>query len=410
MAFINDNFLKLRTGYLFPEVARRVRVFQAENPKAKLINLGIGDVTGPLPRACIEAMKRAVDDMANQKRFHGYGPEQGYDFLIDAIIKNDFNPRGIQLDRTEVFISDGAKCDIANIQEIFSTRNIVAIPDPVYPVYVDSNVMAGRTGQANEKGQYDGIVYMPALEDNNFIPQPPNAHVDIIYLCFPNNPTGAVATKEILAKWVDFARGEKAVIFFDAAYEAFITDPNIPHSIYEIEGAKEVAIEFRSFSKTAGFTGIRCAFTIVPHQLKAYTKNGEVVQLNGLWHRRHTTKFNGASYISQVGAAAIYTPAGKEQIRQIINTYMNNAALIRQQLTGLGYKAYGGVNAPYIWVRTPDRLSSWEFFDYLLRKAHIITTPGSGFGSYGEGFLRLSAFAKPDDIKEAMQRMAEVKN
>lgn len=406
MATINENYLKLQAGYLFPEINRRIRSFQAENPDAKLISLGIGDVTRPLAPAIIKAMHKAVDDMTGEATFRGYGPEQGYDFLIDAIIKNDFNPRGINLDRNEVFISDGAKCDIGNIQEIFGLDNTVAIPDPVYPVYIDSNVMAGRTGKTNKQGQYEKIVYMPCTVRNNFIPEPPSCPIDIIYLCFPNNPTGAVATKETLSKWVDFARSNKAVILFDAAYEAFITDPDIPHSIYEVDGAKEVAIEFRSFSKTAGFTGVRCAFTIVPKEAKAYTKDGRAVEANSLWSRRHSTKFNGASYISQVGAAAAYTAEGKEQTRRIIDIYMSNAKLICESLTKLGYNAYGGVNAPYIWLKTPNGMSSWEFFDRLLTKANIVGTPGSGFGPSGEGFIRLTAFTRPADVKEAMQRFA----
>jgi len=408
MTKINENFLKLQAGYLFPEISRRVRAYKAKNPDAKIISLGIGDVTRPLPPTIISAMKKAVDDLAGADTFHGYGPEQGYDFLINAIIENDFRPRGVDLEPSEIFVSDGAKCDTANIQEIFGQDNIVAVTDPVYPVYVDTNVMAGRTGQANKNGQYAKVVYMPCTAKNNFVPELPNSPVDIIYLCFPNNPTGAVATKETLTEWVDYARDNKAVILFDAAYEAFITDPNIPHSIYEIDGAKEVAIEFRSFSKTAGFTGVRCAFTIVPKQLKAATSNGRAVEVNPLWNRRHATKFNGASYISQVGAAAVYTAEGKKQTRQIIDIYMNNAALIRQSLTKLGYQVYGGVNAPYIWMRTPDGLSSWEFFDRLLRKANVVGTPGVGFGPAGEGYLRLSSFAKPADVKEAMQQFANV--
>jgi len=411
MATINENFLKLQTGYLFPEISRRIRSFCAKNPDAKIISLGIGDVTGPLVPAVIEAMKKAIVDMGSQTGFHGYGPEQGYDFLINAIIENDFNSRGIDLDRDEVFVSDGAKCDTGNIQEIFGLNNVIAVTDPVYPVYVDTNVMAGRTGQANKNGQYGKIVYMPCTAENNFIPELPSpsvGRVDIIYLCFPNNPTGAVATKEILSKWVDFARKNKAIILFDAAYEAFITDHSIPHSIYEVDGAKEVAIEFRSFSKTAGFTGIRCAFTIVPKQLKAYTEDGRAVEVNPIWHRRHCTKFNGASYISQAGAAAVYTTAGKKQCRQIIDIYLANAAVIRESLTRLGYDVYGGVNAPYIWMKTPDGLSSWGFFDRLLTKANVVGTPGSGFGSAGEGYFRLTAFARPDDVKEAMQRFAAI--
>ncbi len=406
MVTINENFLKLKAGYLFPEISRRVRSFQAKNPDAKIISLGIGDVTQPLPAAVIKAMKKAVDDLADAQTFHGYGPEQGYDFLIEAIIENDFKARGVNLDPTEVFISDGAKCDTGNIQEIFGLDNIVAVTDPVYPVYVDTNVMAGRTGPADKTGQYEKIVYMPCTEQNNFIPDLPTVPVDIIYLCFPNNPTGAVAAKETLKKWVDFARKKKAIILFDAAYEAFITDSCFPHSIYEIEGAKDVAIEFRSFSKTAGFTGVRCAYTVVPKQLKAYTKNGRAVEVNPLWNRRHCTKFNGASYVSQVAAAATYTAEGKKQVRRIINIYMSNAALIRESLAELGYKVYGGVNAPYLWVKTPDGFSSWDFFDILLQKANVVVTPGAGFGPSGEGYFRLSAFAKPDEVKEALQRFA----
>jgi len=398
----------LQAGYLFPEISRRIRSFQAKNPDAKIISLGIGDVTQPLAPAVVEAMKKAVDDMGSEVSFHGYGPEQGYDFLIDAIIKNDFNSRGICLEAGEIFISDGAKCDTGNIQEIFGTDNVIAVTDPVYPVYVDTNVMAGRTGQADRTGRYDKIVYMPCTAENNFIPDLPERAVDIIYLCFPNNPTGAVATKEILSKWVDFARKNKAIILFDAAYEAFITEPDVPHSIYEVDGAKDVAIEFRSFSKTAGFTGVRCAFTVVPKQLKAYTKAGRAVEVNSLWNRRHGTKFNGASYISQAGAAAVYTPKGKKQCRQIIDIYMANASLIRESLAGLGYKTYGGVNAPYIWMKTPDGLSSWDFFDRLLQRAGVVGTPGSGFGPAGEGYFRLTAFGNPQDVKEAMERFAAV--
>ena len=408
MATINENFLKLQAGYLFPEIGRRIRSFVAKNPDAKIISLGIGDATQPLAQVVVEAMKKAVVDMGSGATFRGYGPEQGYDFLIDAIIENDFNSRGIKLDRSEVFVSDGAKCDTGNIQEIFGLNNVIAVTDPVYPVYVDTNVMAGRTGLADKNGQYGKIVYMPCIAENDFIPDMPKQKADIIYLCFPNNPTGAVAAKEILSEWVNFARNSKAVILFDAAYEAFITDPAIPHSIYEVEGAKEVAIEFRSFSKTAGFTGVRCAFTVVPKQLKAYTKDGKAIEVNSLWHRRQCTKFNGASYISQAGAAAIYTAEGKKQCRKIIDVYMANAAVIRKSLTKLGYETYGGVNAPYIWMRTPDSISSWDFFDRLLQKANVVGTPGAGFGSSGEGYIRLTAFARPDDVKEAMQRFAAV--
>ena len=407
MAAINENYLKLQAGYLFPEISRRIRAFQAKNPGAKIISLGVGDVTRPLAPAIIDAMHRAVDALATKVGFRGYGPERGYDFLIDVIIENDFNSRGIDLESTEVFISDGAKCDIGNIQEIFGLDNIVAVPDPVYPVYVDSNVMAGRTGRANQNGQYENILYMPCTAENNFISELPERAVDIIYLCFPNNPTGAVATKKILGKWVDFARQMRAIILFDAAYEAFITDPDIPHSIYEIDGAKEVAVEFRSFSKTAGFTGVRCGFTVVPKQLMCYTKDGSGVEVNSLWNRRHSTKFNGASYISQAGAAAVYTPEGKKQTKKIIDIYLSNAKLICESLTELGYKAYGGVNAPYIWVKTPAGVGSWEFFDRLLQKANVVGTPGAGFGPAGEGYLRLTAFATPANVKEAIQRIRD---
>ena len=409
MVKINENFLKLKAGYLFPEISRRIRSFGAQNPDVKLISLGIGDVTQPLAPVVIEAMHKAVDEMSKEETFRGYDHGHvGYKFLREAISENDFKSRGVTIDIDEIFVSDGAKCDTANIQEIFGLDSIVAVTDPVYPVYVDTNVMAGRTGPANKSGQYGRIVYMPCTTENNFIPDLPKTSVDIIYLCFPNNPTGAVATKEILSRWVDFARTNKAIILFDAAYEAFITDTDIPHSIYEIDGAKEVAIEFRSFSKTAGFTGIRCAFTVVPKQLKAYAKDGRAVEVNPVWNRRHNTKFNGASYISQVGAAAVYTPQGKKQCRKIIDIYMANAALIRQSLTKLGYQIYGGINAPYIWMKTPDGLSSWDFFDRLLTKANVVGTPGAGFGPAGEGYLRLTAFGKPAEVKEAMEHFTAV--
>ncbi len=409
MAAINENFLKLQAGYLFPEIARRIKAFKDKNPEADVISMGIGDVTQPLPPAIIDAMHRAVDEMASLETLKGYGPDHGYDFLIDAVIKNDFNIRAVEIDRDEIFVSDGAKCDTGNMQEIFDTYNTVAVTDPVYPVYVDTNVMAGRTGVADDKGRYGKIVYMPCTAENDFIPALPDRKVDLIYLCFPNNPTGAVATKGQLKDWVNYAKANKAVIFFDAAYEAYITDPAIPHSIYEIDGAKDVAIEFRSFSKTAGFTGVRCAFTVVPKQLKAYTKDGRAVDVNPIWHRRHATKFNGASYISQAAAAAVYTEQGKKQIKQIIDLYMKNAELIRTSLTKLGYKVYGGINAPYIWLKTPNNIGSWQFFDYLLNQAHVVGTPGAGFGPSGEGYLRLTAFAQPENVREAMKRFAKVK-
>ncbi len=408
MIEINENFLKLQAGYLFPEIGRRVAAHAAANPQARIIKLGIGDVTEPLPPAIIEAMHAAVDEMACADTFRGYGPEQGYEFLRKGVIENDFLPRGVSLDPEEVFISDGSKCDVGNIQEIFGLDNVVAVTDPVYPVYVDTNVMAGRTGDALQQGGYARIVYMPCTAENNFVPELPAEPVDLVYLCYPNNPTGAVATREQLSKWVDYARQNKAIILFDAAYEAFISDPAIPHSIYEIDGAKQVAVEFRSFSKTAGFTGIRCALTVVPKALKAYKADGAAVDVNPIWNRRHATKFNGASYISQAGAAAIYTPRGKTQIRAIIDLYMSNAATIRRSLTNLGYEVYGGVNAPYVWLKTPDGVGSWEFFDILLSKANVVGTPGAGFGASGEGYFRLSAFNEPENVKEAMDRFAKL--
>jgi len=409
MIKINENFLKLQAGYLFPEIGRRKRAFQKANPDARIISMGIGDVTEPLAAAVVEAMKKAADEMGRAETFHGYDDGGiGYEFLREAIRKNDFAARGVEVELDEIFISDGAKCDTGNIQEIFGLDNIVAVTDPVYPVYVDTNVMAGRTGGPAGQGRYDGIVYMPCTEANGFVAEPPKRKVDIIYLCFPNNPTGAVATKEQLAGWVEYARKNKAIILFDAAYEAYISDANIPHSIYEIEGAKEVAIEFRSFSKTAGFTGVRCAFAVIPKQLRAYTKAGKAVDVNPIWGRRHCTKFNGVSYVTQAGAAAVYSPQGKKQVRRIIEIYMANAKLIRETLARLGYTIYGGVNAPYLWLKTPNGTGSWEFFDLLLNKAHVVCTPGAGFGAAGEGFVRLTAFGRPDSVKDALERFAKI--
>jgi LL-diaminopimelate aminotransferase len=409
MIGINENYLKLRAGYLFPEIGRRVKTFKQEHPQAKVISMGIGDVTQPLAPAVIEAMHRAVDEMGRQETFKGYDDSGvGYEFLRRAIIDGDFKPRAVDIELDEVFVSDGTKSDTGNMQEIFGIDSVVAVADPVYPVYVDTNVMAGRTGPISDGGQYAGIVYMPATAENGFVPEPPDKAVDMIYLCFPNNPTGAVATKEALVRWVDYARSHKAVLFFDAAYEAYIKDPAIPHSIYEIEGAKDVAIEFRSCSKTAGFTGVRCAYSVVPKQLKACTKDGKAVEVNPIWRRRHTTKFNGVSYVTQVGAAAIYTPQGKKQIQQTIDIYMGSASLICRKLTKLGYKVYGGTNAPYIWVKTPQGVGSWEFFDLLLNKANVVCTPGAGFGPAGEGYVRLTAFATPDNVNEAMKRLAKL--
>ena len=409
MARINENFLKLQAGYLFPEIGRRRRAFQEANPDVKIISMGIGDVTQPLVQAAVEAMKKAVDEMGRAETFRGYDDGGvGYEFLREAIRENDYKARGVEIDIDEIIISDGAKCDTGNMQEIFGLDNVVAVSDPVYPVYVDTNVMAGRTGAAAGQGRYEGIVYMPCNEQNNFVPDLPREKVDLIYLCFPNNPTGAVATKGQLSKWVYYARQNRAIILFDAAYEAFISDPDIPHSIYEIDGAKEIAIEFRSFSKTAGFTGVRCAFTVVPKQLKAYTKDGRAVEVAPIWKRRHCTKFNGVSYVTQAGAAAIYTKAGKKQVRDTIGIYMGNARLIRETLSKIGYKVYGGVNAPYIWLKTPEGVSSWEFFDTLLKIAHVVTTPGAGFGSAGEGYIRLTAFGEPENVREALERIKAI--
>ena len=409
MTKINENFLKLQAGYLFPEIGRRKKAFQEGNPDAEIISMGIGDVTQPLAPAVIEAMKKAVDEMGRTETFRGYDDSGvGYEFLRQTIKENDFKSRGVDIDIDEIFVSDGAKCDTGNMQEVFGLDNIVAVSDPVYPVYVDTNVMAGRTGGPAGQGRYDRIVYMPCTEENGFVPDLPKEKVDLIYLCFPNNPTGAVATKEQLKKWVDYAHSNKAIILFDAAYEAFISEPDIPHSIYEIDSAKEVAIEFRSFSKTAGFTGLRCAFTVVPKQLKAYTNDGRAVEVAPIWKRRHCTKFNGVSYVTQAGAAAVYSPQGKEQNQRIIDIYMTNAKLICETLSRIGYSVFGGLNAPYIWLKTPNGVSSWEFFDILLNKAHVVGTPGAGFGSAGEGYFRLTAFATPDNVKEALERFQKV--
>ncbi|HEV57970.1 MAG TPA: LL-diaminopimelate aminotransferase [Phycisphaerales bacterium] len=408
MITVNENFLKLRAGYLFPEIARRVAAFAAENPDARIIKLGIGDVTEPLVPAVIEAMHRAVDEMAQAETMRGYGPEQGYEFLRRAVVENDYRPRGVQVETDEIFISDGSKCDTGNIQEMFAVDNVVAVADPVYPVYVDTNVMAGRTGRADDRGRYEGIVYMPCTEDNQFVPALPGEPVDLIYLCYPNNPTGAVASHDQLRVWVEYAKANRAIILFDAAYEAFITEPDVPHSIYEVPGAREVAVEFRSFSKTAGFTGVRCALAVVPKGLKAWRKDGTAVDVHPLWSRRHCTKFNGASYLSQAAAAAVYTDAGREQVRRVIELYMDNARMMRQALQQAGYTVYGGVNAPYLWLRTPDGMASWDFFDRMLRRAHVVGTPGAGFGAAGEGYLRLSAFNHPERVREAMERMARL--
>lgn len=405
VVLVNSNYLKLKAGYLFPEIARRVKSFSAEHPDAALIRLGIGDVTEPLPQACREAMKAAIDAMGTPEGFHGYGPEQGYGWLREAIATNEFQARGCAVDAEEIFVSDGSKCDSSNILDILGEGNRIAVTDPVYPVYVDSNVMAGRTGEAGDNGRYGGLRYLPISAENGFAAQIPSEPVDLIYLCFPNNPTGAVASKEQLKAWVDYARAHKALILFDAAYEAFIQDPSLPHSIYEIEGARDCAIEFRSFSKNAGFTGTRCAFTVVPKGLKGQAADGSEVELWGLWNRRQSTKFNGVSYIIQRGAEAVYSPKGQAEVKALVSFYMENAAIIRRELSAAGLEVHGGEHAPYVWLKTPEGLDSWGFFDYLLHKAHVVGTPGSGFGAAGEGYFRLSAFNSRSNVVEAMARI-----
>ncbi len=402
MIKINENYLKLQASYLFSDIAKRVTDFQAANPDKEIIRLGIGDVTRALPDACVEAFHKAVDEMSEEATFRGYGPEQGYDFLREKIAAEDFNSRGADISADEIFISDGAKCDSGNIQEIFSTDISIAIPDPVYPVYLDTNVMAGRTGEFLD-GKYQGIEYLECTKENGFVPALPKKPVDLIYLCFPNNPTGTTISKEGLKKWVDYAKENKAIILFDAAYEAFVTDESIPRSIYEIEGAKEVAIELRSFSKTAGFTGTRCAFTVVPKELMAYDAKGEKHSVHALWNRRHCTKFNGVSYPVQKAAEAVYSEEGKKQVAELISYYLKNAALIRKEIAELGYDLVGGDNSPYIWI--DGKTDSWEFFDMLLNKAGVVCTPGAGFGKCGNGFIRISAFNSYENVVEAMARI-----
>ncbi len=407
MATINDNYLKLKAGYLFPEIARRVRTFTEANPNAPIIKLGIGDVTEPLPEACRTAIIEATKEMGDRSSFKGYGPEQGYLWLREKIAQQDFQARGCDIDASEIFISDGSKCDCGNILDIFGKDNKIAVTDPVYPVYVDTNVMAGHTGDVNDKGEYEGLIYLPINAGNDFTAQIPQEKVDLIYLCFPNNPTGATATKEHLQAWVNYAKKHQSIILFDAAYEAFITDPSLPHSIYEIEGAKDCAIEFRSFSKNAGFTGTRCALTVVPKTLTGKASDGSDVELWKLWNRRQSTKFNGVSYVIQRGAEAVYSEAGQQQTKALVSFYMENAAIIREQLTAAGIQVFGGINAPYVWVKTPQNLSSWDFFDQLLQKANVVGTPGSGFGAAGEGYFRISAFNSRDNVNEAMRRITE---
>ncbi|MBK5262027.1 MAG: LL-diaminopimelate aminotransferase [Peptostreptococcaceae bacterium] len=405
MTIINENYLKLPGNYLFSEIGRRVSLFTEENPDAKIIRLGIGDVTLPLASAIIEAMHKAVDEMASEKTFRGYGPEQGYGFLIEKIIKFDYEARGINFSVDEVFVSDGSKIDTGNIQEIFGLENRIAVTDPVYPVYVDTNVMAGRTGILGTDGKWSDITYLPCTAENGFIPALPEGKVQLIYLCFPNNPTGTTISKTELKKWVDYAKANNAIILFDSAYEAYIQDEDVPHSIYEIEGAREVAIEFRSFSKTAGFTGTRCAYTVIPKEVIGYTAAGDSVEVNKLWNRRQTTKFNGVPYIIQRAAEAVYSDAGQSQIKEQINYYMKNAKAINDCLERLGYQVFGGINAPYIWLKTPDGMDSWSFFDKLLSEYHIVGTPGVGFGPNGEGYFRLTAFASKDSTDEAIKRL-----
>ena len=410
MIKINENFLDLQNSYLFSTIAKKVSKFQEENPEKKIIKLGIGDVTLPLVPACVDAMKKAVDDLSKKETFKGYGPEQGYDFLRSKIVEKDYKERGINIEIDEVFISDGAKCDTGNIVDIFSKDNKVAITDPVYPVYLDTNIMSGRAGEFDEEtGKYDNIIYMPCISENNFEPSFPFEIPDIIYLCLPNNPTGTVFTKNQLEQWVKYAKRNKSIILFDSAYEAFITEPNVPHSIYEIEGAKEVAIEFRSFSKTAGFTGVRCGYTVIPKELKGYTKSGEEIELNKLWNRRQCTKFNGVSYVTQRGAEAVYSEEGQKEIRENIKYYLENAKIIREGLDEVGIEYYGGINSPYIWLKVPNNMKSWDFFDLLLEKANVVGTPGSGFGPSGEGYFRLTAFGTKENSIEAIKRIKEMK-
>ena len=405
MAFINDNFLKLPGSYLFSEIARRVEAFKASHPGVKLIRLGIGDVTRPLPPACIEAMHKAVDEMASADTFRGYGPEQGYEFLRRAIVENDY--AGLDIDASEVFVSDGAKSDTGNFGDILAQANTIGVTDPIYPVYIDSNVMGGRAGTLAADGHWSDVCYLPCTADNGFAPQIPDRRLDVVYLCYPNNPMGTTLTRSQLAEWVDYALANDTLLLFDAAYEAFITEPDVPHSIYEIGGARRCAVEFRSYSKTAGFTGVRCGFTVVPKDLTVKAADGSRVALNAVWNRRQCTKFNGTSYITQRAAEAIYTPEGKAQVRATIDYYLRNASTMLSGLRAVGFEAYGGVNSPYIWLKTPAGVTSWEFFDKLLNEANVVGTPGAGFGPAGEGYLRLTAFGTYEDCLEAMDRIAK---
>jgi LL-diaminopimelate aminotransferase len=407
MAYLNENYLKLQAGYLFPEIARRVREFCEANPEAakRLIRCGIGDVTEPLPPAAIEAMKRAIDELGKRETFRGYGPEQGYEFLRSTIAQHDYRSRNIEIADDEIFVSDGSKCDCGYILDILGDQNKVAVPDPVYPVYVDTNVMAGHTGPARKDGSYEGIVYLPCTAENNFVPEPPKEHADLVYLCFPNNPTGAVASREELSRWVEHARAHEALLLFDAAYAAYISQPEIPRSIFEIPGARECAIELRSFSKNGGFTGVRCGFTVMPKSLLARKENGRRFALHQLWHRRWSTKANSVSYPVQRGAEALYTPQGREQVYALIDYYMGNAKILREAVAKAGMEIFGGVNAPYLWVKTPDGLTSWKMFDRMLRDINVVVTPGSGFGAQGEGYFRISAFNSRENAEEVARRL-----
>ena len=407
MTSVNSNFLKLQSNYLFAEIARKVASFKEENPEKRVISLGIGDVTRPLVPAVVAALHKAVDDMGDASTFHGYGPEQGYAFLRETIAQHDYKARGVDLSPDEVFVSDGAKSDVGNFQELFAAESLVAVTDPVYPVYVDSNAMAGRSGEF-EGNQWNRLVYLPCLKENDFVPDYPKTRPDIIYLCYPNNPTGTVLSRQALQGWIDYARREGCVILYDSAYEAYITDSSIPHSIYELEGAQEVAVEFRSFSKTAGFTGLRCAYTVVPKALQISDGKGGKIALNSLWNRRQCTKYNGCPYIVQRAAAATYSPEGREQVMDVIRGYQRNAENLRAATTAMGLSVYGGINAPYIWVRVPENMTSWGFFDHVLNNTALVCTPGAGFGASGEGYVRLTAFGSPADTEEAIKRLASL--
>ena len=410
MAYLNENYLKLQSGYLFPEVGRRVREFCEANPKAakRLIRCGIGDVTEPLPRAAVEAMKGAVDELGHHETFHGYGPEHGYEFLRSAIAQNDYRDRNVEVADDEIFISDGSKCDCGYILDILGDQNKVALPDPVYPVYVDTNVMAGHTGPSRKDGSYEGILYLACTAENNFVPDPPREHVDLVYLCFPNNPTGAVASRVQLSRWVDYVREHDALLLFDAAYEAYISEADIPHSIFEVPDARECAIELRSFSKNGGFTGVRCGFTVLPKLVLARTENGRRLPLHLLWQRRWSTKSNSVSYPVQRGAEALYSQEGRKQVRALIAHYMGNAKLLRDAVADAGLEAFGGVNAPYIWVKTSKGLTSWQMFDRILRELHVVITPGAGFGAQGEGYFRISAFNSRANAEEVARRLRDL--